>query len=93
LDLKVKYFAYYRGYTGLRYEDVPAPSTIGELLRGLAVRFGGDLALKLISADGCELGPDAIVLVNGRNIAHLGFLDAPLKETDTVAIFPIVAGG
>jgi molybdopterin synthase sulfur carrier subunit len=91
--MQVKYFAYYRGYTGLRYEDVPAPGTIGELLRGLADRYGGTLAEKLVSADGSELGSDAIVLVNGRNIAHLGFMNAPLKETDTVAIFPIVAGG
>jgi molybdopterin synthase sulfur carrier subunit len=91
--MKVKYFAYYRGYTGLRFEDLPAPKTVGDLLRSLAERYGGVLAEKLISKDGQTLGSDAIVLINGRNIAHLEFLDAPLEESDTVAIFPIVAGG
>jgi len=43
--------------------------------------------------DGNSLGPDAIVLVNGRNIAHINMLDTSLLDTDTVSIFPIVAGG
>jgi molybdopterin synthase sulfur carrier subunit len=89
----VKYFAYYRDYTGRKTENVSAPSTVGDLLRSLAKKYGGTLAEKLISPDGTELGVDAIVLVNGRNIAHLGFMNAPLCESDVVTVFPIVAGG
>jgi MoaD family protein len=91
--VRVKYFAYYRSYTGLKFEDLSAPASIGELLRSLAERYGATLAEKLISKDGKDLGPDAIVLINGRNIVHLGHMDAALSEDDTVAIFPIVAGG
>jgi molybdopterin synthase sulfur carrier subunit len=40
-----------------------------------------------------ELGPEIIIMINGRHIAHLGGLDAPLKSDDTVQIFPMVAGG
>ena len=89
----VKYFAYYRDFTGRKEEQVPAPGTIGDLLRLLAERYGKDVREKLLTQDGSGLGRDAIVLVNGRNIAHLGMLDAPLTEADVVSIFPIVAGG
>jgi molybdopterin synthase sulfur carrier subunit len=89
----VKYFAYYRTYTGRRSEELPAPPTIGTLLLGLGERYGEKMRAKLLSADGTGLGPDAIVLINGRNIAHLGGMGAALAETDTVAVFPIVAGG
>jgi len=89
----VKYFAYYRDYTGRKEERIPAPDTVGELLRLLAVRYGKNLREKLLTPDQQGLGTDAIVLVNGRNLAHLALLDTPLSDTDTVSIFPLVAGG
>ena len=89
----VKYFAYYRNDTGRKEERLPAPETVGALLRLLVSRYGKSMGEKLLSPDGLSLGPDAIVLVNGRNIAHLDMLNTPLVEADTVSIFPIVAGG
>ena len=91
--MHVKYFAYYRDITGRKDEMIPAPETVGDLLGLLADRYGKDIREKLLSADGSGLGPDAIVLVNGHNIAHLGMLDAQLTDADAVSIFPIVAGG
>ncbi|MCL2826561.1 MAG: MoaD family protein [Eggerthellaceae bacterium] len=91
--MRVKYFATYRDITGCKDEEIPAPGTVSELLAALALRHGKDMRARLLSPDSQALGPDAIVLVNGRNIAHLGMLDAPLCEADAVSIFPIVAGG
>jgi len=91
--MHVKYFAYYRDITGRKDEDIPAPGILGDLLRSLADRYGENMRRRLLSPDRLELGPDAIVLINGRSIAHLGKLEAPLCDTDTVSIFPIVAGG
>lgn len=91
--MRVKYYASYRDITGCRDEVVSASGTVGNLLRTLAKRHGEKLRKKLLSPDCQELGPDAIVLVNGRNITFLGMLEAPLSDTDTIAIFPIVAGG
>jgi molybdopterin synthase sulfur carrier subunit len=89
----VKYFAYYRDFTGRKEETVPAPGTVGDLLLQLAGRYGKAMREKLLSADGKSLGPDAIVMVNGRNISHMQQLETPLIDEDTVTIFPIVAGG
>jgi len=48
---------------------------------------------KLFTADGNDIGQDAILLINGRNIAHLGGKNAPILDTDTISLFPMVAGG
>jgi len=89
----VKYFAYYRNDTGRKEEQLLAPETVGVLLRQLARRYGKSMRVKLLSPDGESLGPDAIVLINGRNISHIDQLNSPLSDTDIVSIFPIVAGG
>lgn len=91
--MQVKYFAYYRDLTKRKQESLPAPATIGNLLESICTSYGQAVRKKLLSDDGTELGPDAIVLINGRNIMHLGMLSAPLVEDDVVSIFPIVAGG
>jgi molybdopterin synthase sulfur carrier subunit len=91
--MRVKFFAYYRQMTGCREREVPAPVSMRELLVSLSNEYGRPVREKLLSPDGAQLGPDAIILINGRNIAHLGMLDAPLAESDVVAVFPLVAGG
>ena len=91
--MQVRYFADYRDITGRKDEQLPAPGTVGELLRQLAKRYGKTMHDKLLTPDGKDLGTDAIVLVSGRNIAHISMLDSPLSDTDTVSIFPLVAGG
>ena len=39
------------------------------------------------------LSDRVIIMVNGRHIAHTGGLGTPLRDGDTVAIFPIIGGG
>ncbi len=40
-----------------------------------------------------ELKDNIILMVNGRAIQHLEGLETPLKEGDTLSVFPTVAGG
>ena len=57
-------------------------ATVDSLLTSLAERYGSDFL------------PEAlIVMVNGRSIAHTGFLRTPLEDGDLVSIFPIIGGG
>ena len=89
----VKFFATYREITKCSSLTVSAPPNILALLTEVSTRFGPAMGAKLLSADGQQLGADAVVLVNGRHIDHLAGLDTPLTEEDVVAIFPLVAGG
>ena len=62
------------------------------LLRVLCERHGDGLRKKLFAPGLEELG-HVVIMVNGRHISHLGELDAGLSDSDTVQIFPMVAGG
>lgn len=91
--MKVKFFATYRDITRKKEEDVPASPDVWALLLDLGERYGTAFRAKLFTLDGTEIGEDTIILVNGRNIFHLGGKNTPLTETDVVSVFPVVAGG
>ena len=90
--MTIKYFATIRTYTGeneRRLDD--APGDLRELLTALAGRYGTSFRRAVFAGD--ELNGEIIILVNGRNVVHLKGLDTPLKASDEVSIFPMVAGG
>lgn len=90
--MHIKFFAYYRDYTGCKASDMPAPGTVLDLLR-ICCDTWPAFRPKLLDEAGEEIGEEAIVMVNGRNVAHLQGKDTPLVDADTVALFPVVAGG
>jgi len=91
--MKLKFFATYRDITRCKETDIPAPSDVWALLTLLGERYGAPIIGMLFTPDGTEIGENAIILVNGRNIWHLSGKDTPLCESDDVCIFPMVAGG
>lgn len=91
--MKVRFFATYRDITHVAELEMPAPESVRGLLLALCRRFGPALQKEILSADLSALGQNAIVLVDGRHITHLNGIDTPLSEANTVAIFPLMAGG
>jgi molybdopterin synthase sulfur carrier subunit len=91
--MQVKFFATYRQITGHQRIELPAPENVLELLRNLSDEYGSELRDWLLTADGCDKGDNAIVLVNGRHIEHLDGVATTLNDSDTLALFPLVAGG
>jgi len=90
--MRVKFFAFIREMTGCPEITMPVVPTVGDLARSLGERYGPKLRNKLLASDD-KLGPEIIILINGRHVAHLGEINAALKDDDTVQIFPVVAGG
>ena len=91
--VKVKFFAYLRDLTGCKEEVFPHAETVGILVKVLAARYGNAMREKLLSKDENDFHSEIIIMINGRHVAHLGGFNAPLKDDDTVHIFPMVAGG
>lgn len=94
--MTVKFFAYYRdpGYAGCKeMEWSEHADTVIELCRQIADRFGEDFRRELLTPDNNGVCDRSIVMVNGRRIDFIGGPEAPLKYTDTVLVFPVVAGG
>lgn len=91
--MTVKFFAYLREYTGCKVVDFPYHEDIRSLTYALCDRYGSRLQGKMLAPDGEDLGEEIIILVNGRHVAHLGGMEAKLSPSDTVSVFPVVAGG
>jgi len=91
--MRLKFFATYRDITKCKELSISAPPDVWALLNTLGDTYGEQIREKLFTKDGGEIGEDAIVLLNGRNIIHLNGKDTLLKESDVVSIFPMVAGG
>ncbi len=94
--MTVKYFAYYRDpdFAGCKeMEWTEHADTVIGLCCQIADRFGEKFRKELITPDGSSICDRSIVMVNGRRIDFIGGPAAPLKDTDTVLVFPVVAGG
>lgn len=87
----VRFFAFFREYTGSKEICADSCPDLRELLDRLCTRYGGRLRAKLFTGD--RLSGDIIIMVNGRHIEHLDGLDTKLGENDEISIFPRVAGG
>ncbi|HHY93341.1 MAG TPA: MoaD family protein [Firmicutes bacterium] len=89
--VRVLFFAGIRAITRTK-ETEAAAGSVEELLAALAARYGPKFQSAVYGPDG--LSREAIITVNGRHLAHLpDGLQTRLQPGDTVAIFPLVAGG
>lgn len=93
--MTVQFFAYLRdpGFAGCKETAWDHVGTVRELGEQLCSRYGSKFRGEFFSPGGDQLGERVIVMVNGRRVEFLGGLETPLKPSDTVQIFPVVAGG
>ena len=84
IDMLVKFSSYFHNCTGCSQAEVPASATVSNLISFLGERYGHDFR---------DIIPNIMIMVNGKHISHLKGIDTPLKDDDTVQIFPMVIGG
>jgi molybdopterin synthase sulfur carrier subunit len=92
LKIIVKTFATLReifGGTGMLYLELPDGSTIENLLEELMEQYGSGLDVGRLVGE----NPNVKILVNGREITYLDGLKTRLRDGDSVAFIPPVAGG
>jgi molybdopterin synthase sulfur carrier subunit len=92
--MNVNFYATLRQVTGRKSVefDLADGATVGQLLKDVIRRFPG-LEGELFDADGSLFG-HVHVFVNGRDAPYLDdALDTVLGDSDTVDVFPAVAGG
>ncbi len=95
IAVSVRYTGPLRGLAGRDADivNLPAGSTLRDLLRALAPRlpavFGSKVLAPLESAD----PPPAILLLNREHLRSPAGLDRPLEAGDVVAFVPPMEGG
>ena len=90
--VRVLYYAGVRERVGVSETRVEGFSgTLSELIKHLEEHCGVSVI------DPCKADADPlsvlIFMINGRHIAHIGGLDAPVSDGGMVSIFPLVGGG
>ena len=93
--MTVRFFAYLRDpeFAGCREMSWPHAPTLRVLGEQLCEKFGAKFRAEFFSPGGDALGERVIVMVGGRRAEFLDGLDTSLRDTDTILIFPVVAGG
>lgn len=91
--MQIRLYATLRQIVGTKVVEIPLKTekTIGDLLRSLVQHYPG-LDEAIWYPDGSLAGHVAVI-VNGRDIRHVGGVNTPLAEDDTLDIFPPVGGG
>lgn len=93
MGVRVRLFANFREVAGTGEVDVPKVSTVAEVLDFLTGKFGANFSELLYEPGTKKLRTATNIFVNGQAIALMNGLNTEVKEGDTVAIFPPVAGG
>jgi molybdopterin synthase sulfur carrier subunit len=93
MAISVKFFSNFREVTGRKQTTVESAENVGELLDKLIGEFGEKLAGQLYHPGGRKLRETVNILLNGNGVNIPKGLGAPLRNGDTVAIFPPVSGG
>lgn len=89
----IKYFATLRDITKKTDEQWNAPvDTLDELLGHLCQKYGKSFE-KWVSSENGGYGSLSIFLVNGQDCRSINGLKTKVKDSDTISIFPPIAGG
>lgn len=91
--MDVRVYATLRPIVGGRKVSLPDndETTVRDVIEDLIARFPA-LRDRLLSAEN-EIRPYVAVMVDGRDVRHLGGLDAAVPPGAEVDIFPPIAGG
>ena len=82
-------------YAGVRERETCVEDfsgTLAGLLKHLEEHHGISM-LDPAKAEDADPLSVLILMVNGRHVAQVGGLDAPVSDGDVVSIFPLVGGG
>lgn len=91
--MQVRLYATLRQIANKRVVEIPveAGQRVGDILNALVLEHP-QLHEAIWHADGSLAGHVAVIL-NGRDVRHIGGLDIPLSDDDRLDVFPPVGGG
>jgi MoaD family protein len=93
MTIMVKFIGAFRRFSG-RSElelDCRGPATVGELINEIGEL--PQIERSLIDQQLENMVPNALILVNNREISVLNGLETTLKDGDEVILVPVVHGG
>lgn len=95
INVKVKLLGVFRGITGKQQLLIKAekPASVRAAVQKLADLFSPEFRRALIDPELGDPRPNALILVNGKEISVLEGLETELSEGDELIIIPVSHGG
>lgn len=92
MKVKISYFGHIREKAGYKSdaEEIEEGLPLGDLLEPLCKRRN---VHHEVFGESDQIQESVNILVNGRNIRFLQGLDTPLRDGDSISIFPPTGGG
>ena len=94
MAITVKFVGAFRHFSGIGELDLDFEdkNSIGDLMTAL-IKELPEIESSLIDQYAQNSSPNALILVNGREIGVLAGVDTILKDGDEVVLVPVVHGG
>ena len=95
IKVNVKFFGILRKSAGKEEVEVilKQPANIKNLIQELIEKFPKEFEENLIDAELKDPRPNALILINNREINVLNGLETSLKEGDEIIFIPVTHGG
>ena len=95
IKVNVKFFGILRKSAGKEKVEVilKQPANIKNLIQELIEKFPKEFEENLIDAELKDPRPNALILINNREINVLNGLETSLKEGDEIIFIPVTHGG
>ena len=95
IKVNVKFFGVLRKSAGKEEVEVilKQPANIKNLIQELIEKFPKEFEENLIDAELKDPRPNALILINNREINVLNGLETSLKEGDEIIFIPVTHGG
>ena len=95
IQIKVKFLGIFRGISGREQFPLELKEfvSVGEVVKGLTEFLSPDFGRILIDPELGDPRPNALILLNGREIGVLEGLETKVMDGDEVVFIPVSHGG
>jgi len=95
VNVKVRLLGVFQGLSGksqvpIRLEE---PTTVRKVIKRLAEAFSSEFKQMLIDPELEDPRPNALILVNGKEISVLKGLETEVNDGDEIVLVPVSHGG
>ncbi len=95
VKVKIKLVGIFRGLSGRKQllMDLESPSSLIDLVQRLTELFSPEFKRILIDPEFGDPRPNALILLNGKDISVLNGLETKVYDGDEVVLIPVSHGG
>ncbi|MFB0501850.1 MAG: MoaD/ThiS family protein [Candidatus Bathyarchaeia archaeon] len=95
IDVEVKFLGVFRQFSGRTRIPVKLekPATVRKAIEKLTEAFSSEFRRMLVDPELEDPRPNALVLVNGKEISVLGGLETEVEDGDEIVLVPVSHGG